>query len=147
MIESMFLTPEKSQKLAVILAMVSGVTPLSGLHKFYLGQPWWGLVYLFLSLTLTPLESEVWFLPYFGIAQTASLLEAVWYFIQSEDNFQTRFNQNSMSSFGDRETQKVRLVGETVAAIRQLDQLREEGLLSEYEFEQQRRQLMERIRN
>ena len=30
-------------------------------------------------------------------------------------------------------------------ALRQLDQLRQDGLISEYEFEQKRRQLLERI--
>jgi len=142
----MVFVEEKSQKLAVILAMVSAVTPLSGLHKFYLGQPWWGLVYLLLSVTLTPSQGEMWFVPYFGIAQMASLLEGVWYFIQSEETFQERFNGSSVFSFGGEGSKKGNLVGETAEAIRQLDQLREEGLLSEYEFEQQRRQLLERIR-
>jgi hypothetical protein len=36
-------------------------------------------------------------------------------------------------------------VEETAEAIQRLDQLREDGLLSEYEFEQQRRQLLDRI--
>ena len=139
----MFLAAEKSQKLAVVLAMVGAVTPLSGLHKFYLQQPRWGLVYLLLSVTFTPpLLVEGWILPYFGLAQVASLLEAIWYFIQSEENFRGRFNQDTVSS----KTVNPNLVKETAEAIRQLDQLREEGLLSEYEFEQQRRQLVERIR-
>lgn len=141
----MFFTEEKSQKLAVILAMVSAVTPVSGLHKFYLGQRWWGLVYLLVSVTLTPPHSGLWFLPSFGIAQIASLLEGIWYFLQSEEAFHGRFNGHPLS-FGEKDRKQVNLVGETVEAIRQLDQLREEGLLSEYEFEQQRRQLMERIR-
>jgi len=142
----MFLATEKNQKLAVVLAMIGAVTPLSGLHKFYLQQPRWGLVYLFLSLTFTPpLLVEGWVLPYFGLAQVASLLEGIWYFIQSEENFQERFNRGTVSG---EENQRVNpnLVKETAEALRQLDQLREEGLLSEYEFEQQRRQLVEKIR-
>lgn len=142
----MFLATEKNQKLAVILAIIGAVTPLAGLHKFYLQQPRWGLVYLLLSVTFTPpLLLEGWVLPYFGLAQVASLLEGIWYFIQSEENFQERFNRDTVSS---EENQRVNpnLVEETAEALRQLDQLREEGLLSEYEFEQQRRQLVERIR-
>lgn len=143
----MFLAEEKSQKLAVILAMVSAVTPVSGLHKFYLGQPWWGLTYLFLAVTLMPPMSEVSILSYFGIAQVASLLEGIWYFWQSEDAFQQRFNPKTVSSFPSQNHQKFypKLVGETAEAIQRLDQLRENGLLSEYEFEQQRRQLLDRI--
>ncbi|NBD33932.1 MAG: NINE protein [Cyanobacteria bacterium] len=144
----MFLAQEKSQKVAVILAMVSAVTPISGLHKFYLRQPWWGLAYLLLSITLTPPLTEMGVLSYFGLAQVASLLEGIWYFMQSEENFQRRFNYGTPSSFSSQSQQNFHphLVGETANAIQRLDQLREEGLLSEYEFEQQRRQLLERMK-
>lgn len=142
----MYFAQEKSQKLAVILALISAITPLSGLHKFYLGQLPWGVVYLLLSVTFTPPQSEgMWGFPYLGIPQVASLLEGIWYFIQSEENFQGRFNKNGVGN-GGKKTVDANLVGETAQAIRQLDQLREEGLLSEYEFEKQRRQLLERIR-
>ncbi|NBD18774.1 MAG: NINE protein [Cyanobacteria bacterium] len=143
----MFLAQEKSQKLAVMLAMVSAITPLSGLHKFYLGQPWWGLTYLLLSVILTPPMTEMGILSFFGLAQVASLLEGIWYFMQSEDRFQQRFNQHVASSFRSDGQQNFspNLVEETANAIQRLDQLREEGLLSEYEFEKQRRQLVNRI--
>lgn len=143
----MFLAQEKSQKLAVMLAMVSAITPLSGLHKFYLGQPWWGLTYLLLSVILTPPMTEMGILSFFGLAQVASLLEGIWYFMQSEDSFQQRFNHYAVSSFRSEGQQNFypNLVEETAKAIQRLDQLREEGLLSEYEFEQQRRQLVNRI--
>lgn len=143
----MFLAEEKSQKLAVMLAMVSAITPLSGLHKFYLGQPWWGLTYLLLSVILTPPMTEMGILSFFGLAQVASLLEGIWYFMQSEDRFQQRFNQHTVSSFRSDGQQNFypNLVEETANAIQRLDQLREEGLLSEYEFEKQRRQLVNRI--
>jgi len=143
----MFLAQEKSQKLVVMLAMVSAITPLSGLHKFYLGQPWWGLTYFLLSVILTPPMTEMGILSFFGLAQVASLLEGIWYFMQSEDRFQQRFNHHAISSFGSEGQQNFypHLVEETAKAIQRLDQLREEGLLSEYEFEQQRRQLVNRI--
>jgi TM2 domain-containing membrane protein YozV len=143
----MFLAEEKSQKLAVMLAMVSAITPLSGLHKFYLGQPWWGLTYLLLSVILTPPMTEMGILSFFGLAQVASLLEGIWYFMQSEKCFQQRFNPQRVSSFRSEGQQNFspNLVEETANAIQRLDQLREEGLLSEYEFEKQRRQLVNRI--
>ncbi len=143
----MFLAEEKSQKLAVMLAMVSAITPLSGLHKFYLGQPWWGLTYLLLSVILTPPMTEMGILSFFGLAQVASLLEGIWYFMQSEDRFQQRFNPQGASYFRSdgQKNFSPNLVEETANAIQRLDQLREEGLLSEYEFEKQRRQLVNRI--
>jgi len=143
----MFLAQEKSQKLAVMLAMVSAITPLSGLHKFYLGQPWWGLTYLLLSVILTPPMTEMGILSFFGLAQVASLLEGIWYFMQSEDRFQQRFNPQGVSYFRSEGQQNFypNLVEETANAIQRLDQLRAEGLLSEYEFEKQRRQLVNRI--
>ena len=134
----MFLGEEKSQKLAVILAVVGAIAPISGFHKFYLRQYRWGVVYLFISLTLTPPPlNEMWVLSYFGVAQVASGLAAIWYFLQSEAEFQGRFSGESASN--------PQLVAETTEAIRKLDQLRADGLLSEYEFEQQRRQLMAKI--
>jgi TM2 domain-containing membrane protein YozV len=125
----------KSQKLAVILAVGGAMTPISGFHKFYLRQYRWGVVYLLISLTLTPPPlHEMWFFSYVGVAQVASGFEAIWYFLQSEADFQGRFSGAAASN--------PQLVAETTEAIRKLDQLRADGLLSEYEFEQQRRQLM-----
>lgn len=146
----MFFEEQKSQKFAIILAIVSAMTPLSGWHKLYLQQYRWGLVYLLASVTLTPQAmAETWLLPYFGVAQTASLLEGIWYFLQSEEGFQQRFSKaeasGSLDSKGG-EGIHPQMVSETAQAIRKLDQLREDGLLSEYEFEQQRRQLIEGIK-
>jgi len=142
---------QKSQKFAIILAVVGAMIPVAGWHKVYLEQYKWGLVYLLMSVTLTPQAmDEKWLLPYFGVAQAASLLEGLWYFLQSEQRFQQRFSEEKAEASLDSQREQTthpHLVSETAQAIRQLDQLREEGLLSEYEFEQQRRQLIEGIRN
>lgn len=141
----MWFGEEKSHKLAIILAMVSAVTPLSGFHKFYLRQYRWGMVYLFVSVTfMSPVLNEGWVLPYLGVAQVASFLEGVWYFFQSEEAFNARFNEG-FGGYGGKPLHP-HLVMETANALRELDQLREEGLLSEYEFEQQRRQLVEGVK-
>lgn len=146
----MFFEEQKSQKFAIILAIVSAMTPLSGWHKVYLQQYWWGLVYLLVSVALTPPAMDAkWLLPYFGVAQIASLLEGVWYFLQSEEAFQQRFSReevNGTLTGNPAEGTPPQMVSETAQAIRKLDQLREDGLLSEYEFEQQRRQLIEGIK-
>lgn len=123
----------KNRKIAAILAFTGTLIPISGLHKFYLGQPVWGLVYLVLSWTPIP--------------HVASAIEGVWYLFQDEDEFDRNFNYNSELASLVPQTQVVALTNVNVLAdaLRQLDCLRRDGLISEYEFEQKRRQLLERM--
>ncbi len=67
------------RKIAIALAFVGGFTPLplSWLHKFYLGQYLWGVVYLVLMPT--------------GIPAVACCVEGIWYLSQSDQNFEARF--------------------------------------------------------
>jgi TM2 domain-containing membrane protein YozV len=121
-------TTPKNRQLAVILAFASMTIPVAGFHKFYLGQPVWGLVYLLLSWTPIP--------------HIASAIEAVWYLTQDSTLFDRNFNSigtsNSVTAIG---TPGVVTVA---ASIRELDKLRADGLISEYEFEQKRRQWLDR---
>ncbi|MBZ8181485.1 MAG: SHOCT domain-containing protein [Oscillatoria sp. PMC 1051.18] len=134
MIDNLFNKP-KSRRVAIILALVGTVTPLAGLHKLYLGQPLWGLVYLLLWATPIP--------------RIACAIEAVWYLAQDGEEFNRRFNVGllSMSSGGDLASVSVDpyQVSAIADSLRELDRLRQEGLMSEYEFEQKRRQLLDRI--
>ncbi|AFY49685.1 putative membrane protein [Nostoc sp. PCC 7524] len=122
------LTKHKSRSVAAILAF-AGTVSISGLHKFYLGQPLWGLLYVLLSWTPIP--------------KVASAIEGVWYLAQDEEAFDRNFN------FGKPFVKKSPYVGNQVGAIadalRELDTLRQDGLISEYEFEQKRRQLLDQI--
>jgi TM2 domain-containing membrane protein YozV len=129
----------KSRKVAIGLALLSTVVPwpIAGLHKLYLGQPLWGGIYLLLWNTPIP--------------RMASAIDAVWYFVQGEMTFDQQFNGqiNSPTSSGfnpslgaTTDAQAVNVIAE---ALRELDRLRSEGLVSEYEFEQKRRQLLDRI--
>ena len=131
----------KNRKVAAMLAL-AGVAPipfsgvslhLVGLHKFYLGQKWWGLSYILLAMT--------------PVAAIAGVIEAVWYLIQDPDEFDQNFNgeltELEMTSKGAPAiAEKVVTIAD---AMRHLDQLRQEGLITEYEFEQKRRQLLDRI--
>ncbi|BAZ88701.1 NINE protein [Cylindrospermopsis curvispora] len=121
------LLKRKNRAIAAVLAF-SGAIAISGLHKFYLGQPVWGILYVLLSWTPIP--------------KIASAIEGVWYLTQDEETFNRKFNSGqSVSS-----SPEVGAHVESVAnALRELDALREEGLISEYEFEQKRRQLIDRI--
>jgi len=126
----------KNRKGAAILAFTGTLIPIAGLHKFYLGQPVWGLLYLLLSWTPIP--------------HVASAIEGVWYLFQNEDEFDRNFNCNlelaTFSSVANRpQAAESTNVSAIADAMRQLDCLRQDGLISEYEFEQKRRQLLERM--
>jgi|SRR4028118_928634 TM2 domain-containing membrane protein YozV len=128
------LSKPKNRIVAAILAFSGTVIPISGFHKFYLGQPLWGILYLLLWWTHIP--------------KVASVIEGFWYLAQGRDEFDRNFNLGVLSA-SSVSTQSVGVdpaqVGAIADALRQLDSLRQEGLLSEYEFEQKRRQLLDRI--
>lgn len=118
----------KSRSVAAILAF-AGILTVSGLHKFYLGQPLWGLLYVILSWTPIP--------------RVASAIEGVWYLAQDEDSFNNNFNGGkSLVANGIKGENTMAQLAE---ALRELDTLRQEGLISEYEFEQKRRYILEQI--
>ena len=118
----------KNRSIAAILAF-SGTLTISGLHKFYLGQPLWGILYVLLSWTPIP--------------RVASAIEGVWYLAQDEEAFDRNFNlgKSAVKSF----KQTGQQVSSVAEALRELDSLRQDGLISEYEFEQKRRQLLDEI--
>ena len=129
------LNKQKSRKVAAIIAFTGTLSPIAGLHKFYLGQPVWGLLYLLLSWTPIP--------------RVASAIDAIWYLFQNEDEFDYNFNSN-LELVSAPPPPKPKIVEQTnvnaiADALRQLDRLRQDGLISEYEFEQKRRQLINRM--
>lgn len=129
-------TKPKDRRIATILALTGAVSPISGFHKFYLGQPVWGVLYLLLSVW-TP------------IPRIASAIEGAWYLSQDSDEFDLKFNQGiaaepkaPLKDAASVDPTQIRAITD---AVRHLDQLRADGLISEYEFEQKRRQLLDRI--
>ncbi len=120
----------KSRKVAAVLALAGTISPIAGWHKFYLGQPIWGLVYLLLSWTPIP--------------HAASAIESVWYLLQNEAEFDENFNQNGQN-YSARVVAGQNNIMAISEALRQLDGLREDGLISECEFEQKRRQMLDKI--
>ncbi len=150
----------KNRKVAAIWA-IAGIAPLAlpgvgdvhlaGLHRFYLKEYGWGMVYLFFGL-FTP------------IPWIAGVMESVWYLMQDEARFNQNFNHGitvdcisvdgdatDISNLGKAAAPTLVVMSvspavKTAEAVRELDRLRQEGLLSEYEFEQKRRQLIDRLR-
>ncbi|NET37935.1 MAG: NINE protein [Cyanothece sp. SIO1E1] len=129
------LSQPKNRKAAAALAFLGVVSPfpLAGLHKFYLGQPFWGVAYLLLWWTQA--------------SRIASAFEGAWYLLQDDAAFNQNFNRIKPTAHTEILSDPVNptQVGAIADALRQLDQLRQEGLISEYEFEQKRRSLLDRI--
>ena len=122
-------TTPKNRQVAIILAFAGMTIPVAGFHKFYLGQPVWGIVYLLLSWTPIP--------------HIASAIEAVWYLTQDSTHFDSNFN--SVAAHISTPTIVSPPMTTVAQSIRELDTLRADGLISEYEFEQKRRQWLDRV--
>jgi TM2 domain-containing membrane protein YozV len=125
------LSQPKSRKLAIFLAFIGSILalpfPIAGIHKFYLGQPLWGIIYLLLWQTPIP--------------RIACAIDAVWYLIQDNQflaNYFPALAANT-ATVPTLDPTRVQAIGE---ALRELERLRGEGLISEYEFEEKRRQLL-----
>ncbi|KPQ37662.1 MAG: putative membrane protein [Phormidesmis priestleyi Ana] len=136
-----------NRKIAIALAFSGAIAPFptAWLHKFYLGHYLWGIVYLVLAPTQLP--------------RVACLLEGAWYLTQSDDGFANRFPQagsilRPVSSEGPLQNTtemkriditNIDITNQVAKAIRELELLRQEGLITEYEFEQKRRKLLEQV--
>ena len=123
----------KAAGLAWLGVFLPSPIPLSGLHKFYLGQPVWGVVYLLLGWTQVP--------------RVACAIEGVLLLTQSSEDFAQRWN--SPDSTAKKTAAGVTFdpaqVSALGVALRELDTLRQEGLISELEFEQKRRSLLDQV--
>ena len=120
----------KNKIFAIILALIGAVSsfPLAGIHKFYLGQPLWGVIYLVIG----------WQNP---MARIACAIDIVIYLTQDPELFMNQFNNNVLA-VKNQTLISPQQISEVATAIRELEKLREDGLISEYEFEQKRRQLL-----
>ncbi len=140
-------TDNKSRKVAIALAFAGALPiplPIAWIHKFYLGQYLWGIVYLVLAPT--------------GLPKIACCLEGLWYVSQNDEDFNAKFPSahktlaavTGLAQVLERDSTHSpnsthSTIANPAAAIRDLDQLRQEGLITEYEFEQKRRQLLDQI--
>jgi Short C-terminal domain len=109
-------------------------------HKVYLRQWRWALLYGAVAIVPIPAIAKM--------AWVASILEGIWYLMQEPEAFDLNFNQAVPPEQLARQTATagpIKQVLSVTDAVRELDQLRQDGLISEYEFEQKRRRLIERI--
>lgn len=100
--------PEKQKRVAIALAMTGILLP--GLHKFYLRQRAWGIVYLLLLPTHIP--------------QAASLIEAVWYGLLDADEFDYNFNSvHSVSTSQSKQSLSPNETGSEAEKISKIDKI------------------------
>jgi TM2 domain-containing membrane protein YozV len=133
------LTLDKNRKIAIALAFLGAFQPtplpLAFLHKLYLRQYLWSGVYLLLGLT--------------QIARVACLCEGLWYcFGANHERFANplTFKGGALSALiPTGEVDPSAQVEAMATALRELERLRQEGLLSESEFEQKRRGLLDKL--
>ena len=153
----------RSRKVAIALAFAGALPvplPVAWIHKFYLGQYLWGIVYLVLAPT--------------GLPKVACCLEGLWYISQNDEDFSAKFpaaskTLSAVAGLAQSSNARAQTIQKALkiqplerdsterdstdsaganpaAVIRELDQLRKEGLITEYEFEQKRRKLLDQIR-
>ena len=151
----------RSRRVAIALAFAGALPiplPIAWIHKFYLGQYLWGVTYLVLAPT--------------GLPQVACCLEGLWYTSLNDEDFSAKFPSAGTTlsasaalaepaqvptlrqrfdwafKIGQREglEDSNQPLASPAAVLRELDQLRKEGLITEYEFEQKRRKLLDKIR-
>jgi TM2 domain-containing membrane protein YozV len=133
------LSGPRSRRIAALLA-IAGTIPIGGgfhlvgLHKLYLGQRWWAFIYIALALTGSK------------AAWIAGVFDAIFYLIQNPDEFDANFNDEPLPEVGTTGTSTAPVVVTVADSLRELDQLRQDGLITEYEFEQKRRKLLDRIK-
>lgn len=109
--------------LALLGALQPTPLPVAGIHKFYLGHYGWGLGYLVLGMTPLP--------------RIACMAEILWYLVHT--------SWGARPWLPDRATQPAAAVVEMAEGLREIERLRQEGLISDYEFEQKRRGLLDRM--
>lgn len=122
----------KQHAVAIALAFAGIAVP--GLHRLYLGQLGWGAGYLIPGLLWAAFPVGI-------LVRVASVCDGLIYLFQGAETFHQRFNGNNFSGLL-KPSPEPNQVQQMVEAIRQLDTLRQDGLITEYEFEQQRRQLL-----
>jgi TM2 domain-containing membrane protein YozV len=144
-VQSLLLRSPRNQRIAAVLAF-AGILPFAFTaipaapfvmgHKMYLGQWRWALLYGAIATLPIPWIAKM--------AWVASILEGLWYLMQEPEAFDLNFNAAGLPVDGS-PLPKASPVSQVTDGVRELDQLRQDGLISEYEFEQKRRRLLDRI--
>lgn len=68
----------KNSKNRIVAALLAIFLGSLGIHKFYLGQLLWGVIYLLLCWT--------------GVPAVVGIIEGIYYLIITDDEFNAKFN-------------------------------------------------------
>ena len=126
----------KSKSTAALLALFLGSI---GIHRFYLNQSGRGILYLLFCWTLIPF--------------LISLIDFIWLLTMNENTFNQKFNYHYQTPFQNHTnitvtngTQNQPLVKTSASdEIKKLHDLKEQGILTQEEFELRKKKLLETL--
>jgi TM2 domain-containing membrane protein YozV len=99
-----------------------------GMHKFYLGNAGMGIIYLLFCWTLIP--------------AIASFIEAIILFSMSDKEFDMRYNRPPVMYPNNNVLNNSRNISDNLDNIRKLHRLKEDGIITEEEFEIKKKKLL-----
>lgn len=94
-----------------------------GAHKFYLGQPVWGILYILFIWT---------FIPYL-----AAFIEFIMLLLMSDEEFNRKFNGGTYQATAS--------LKDSTSALSDLKRLYDEGIITAEEYEEKRKKLLKNI--
>ncbi|WP_461133927.1 NINE protein [Spirosoma lituiforme] len=112
----------KSKSTAGLLAFFLGGL---GVHRFYLSQTGLGFLYLVFCWTFIP--------------AIVALIDAIIFWTMDEQKFNSKYNQGALQFM------QTNMQGTSLSSVEQLEKLamlREKGMLTEDEYDQQKRQVL-----
>ncbi|MEN9251499.1 MAG: NINE protein [Thermostichales cyanobacterium BF4_bins_65] len=118
----------KNKVVAFVLAWFFGSF---GVHKFYLGEIGWGVIYLLFFWTFIP--------------AIVSFIEGIIYLVMSDEKFNRLYNPGSATvqvavGAASGETSRDRAL-----ALQELKRLYDQGVIDALEYEQKRQKLLDQI--
>ncbi len=108
---------------AFLLALFLGSI---GVHKFYLGETGWGIIYLLFFWT--------------GIPYIVAIVEGIIYLVMSDAKFDRLYNNGQAQVLANHATAR-----DQALALQELKKLYEDGVITAGEYEQKRKKLLDRI--
>ncbi|MBS5798046.1 MAG: NINE protein [Dysgonomonas mossii] len=115
----------KNKTVAALLAIFLGCL---GIHKFYLGKGWQGVLYLLITVFTLGIAGI--------IIAIISLIEGIILISMSDKEFDMKYNKQYMSA------NQNNYRGNYIEDIRKLHQLKEDGIITEQEFEDKKRKML-----
>jgi TM2 domain-containing membrane protein YozV len=135
------LVTNRKEKPALGLLCLAGVV-LPGFQRFYLGQKITGWVFIVIGLFGLPFLPFPWYLKLLSyLLRVLCLAEGLWVFSLDNQDFDTRFNPEDARLEWTSTVKKQK----PMDPEQQLESMRRQGLLTESEYQQKRKDLLAKI--